>query len=62
MLLAILSIRVFKSHVTETYRLTDHAAQDAGREKDDAAKNSAHVIAYYSEDVGHKIAQFFESH
>ena len=46
----------------ETYRLTDHAAQDAGRDTDDAAKKSAHVVVYYSEDAGHKIAHFFESH
>jgi len=45
----------------ETYRLTDHAAQDAGRDTDDAAKQSAHVVVYYSEDAGHKIAHFFES-
>lgn len=46
----------------ETYRLTDHAAQDAGRDTDDAAKKSAHVVVYYSEDAGRKIAHFFESH
>jgi hypothetical protein len=46
----------------ETYRLTDHAARDAGRDTDDAAKKSAHVVVYYSEDAGHKLAHFFESH
>jgi hypothetical protein len=44
----------------ETYRLTDHAAQDAGRDTDNAAKKSAHVVVYYSEDAGHKIAHFFK--
>lgn len=54
-----LSIRVFKTAdgSEETYWLTDHAAQDAGRDTDDAAKKSAHVVVHYSEDAGHKIAR-----
>jgi hypothetical protein len=45
----------------ETYRLSTHAAEDAGRDTDDAAKKSAHVTVYYSEEAGHKVAHFFKS-
>ena len=43
----------------ETYRLTEHAAEDAGIETEDAAKKSAHAIVYYSEEAGQKVAHFF---
>lgn len=45
----------------ETYRLSNHAAEDAGRDTEDAAKKSAHVTVYYSEEAGHKVAHFFKS-
>jgi hypothetical protein len=45
----------------ETYRLSEHAAQDAGKDTEDAAKKSAHVTVYYSEEAGHKVAHFFKS-
>jgi hypothetical protein len=45
----------------ETYRLTEHAAEDAGIETEDAAKKSAHAIVYYSEEVGRKVAHFFKT-
>lgn len=44
----------------EVYRLSDHAAQDAGRDTEDAAKKSAHATVYYSEEAGHKVAHFFK--
>jgi hypothetical protein len=45
----------------ETYRLTEHAAEDAGIETEDAAKKSAHAIVYYSEEAGRKVAHFFKT-
>ena len=45
----------------QTYRLTEHAAEDAGRETADTAKKSAHAIVYYTEEAGHKIAHFFKT-
>jgi hypothetical protein len=45
----------------EAYRLSEHAAQDAGRDTEDAAKKSANVTVYYSEEAGHKVAHFFKS-
>jgi len=45
----------------ETYRLTEHATEDAGRETEDTAKKSAHAIVYYSEEAGHKVAHYFKT-
>jgi hypothetical protein len=45
----------------ETYRLSEHAVQDAGKDTEDAAKKSSHVTVYYSEEAGHKVAHFFKS-
>ena len=45
----------------ETYRLTQHAAEDAGKDTEDAAKTSAHATVYYSEEAGHKVAHFFKT-
>lgn len=45
----------------ENYRLTEHAAEDAGKDTEDTAKQSAHAIVYYSEEAGHKIAHFFKT-
>ena len=45
----------------ETYRLSEHAAEDAGKDTADAAKKSSHVTVYYSEEAGHKVAHFFKS-
>ena len=44
----------------QTYRMSGHAAEDAGRETGDATKKSAHVVVYYTEEAGHKVAHFFE--
>ena len=45
----------------ETYRLTEHATEDAGKETEDTAKKSAHAIVYYSEEAGHKVAHYFKT-
>jgi len=45
----------------QTYRLTERAAEDAGKETEDAAKKSANTVVYYSEEAGHKVAHFFKT-
>ena len=45
----------------ETFKMTQHAAQDAERDTEDAAKTSARVTVRYSEQAGHKVAHFFKS-
>jgi hypothetical protein len=45
----------------QTYRLSEHATEDAGRETEDTAKESAHAIVYYSEEAGRKVAHFFKT-
>ncbi len=45
----------------QTYRLSEHAAEDAGKETEDTAKKSAHAIVYYSDEAGHKVAHFFKT-
>ncbi len=45
----------------QTYRLTEHAAEDAGKETEDTTKKSAHAVVYYTEKAGHKVAHFFKT-
>lgn len=45
----------------ETFHLTEHAADDAGKDTADAAKKSAHATVYYTEEAGHKVAHFFKT-
>ena len=45
----------------QAYQLSKNAAEDAGKDTDDAAKKSAHVSVYYSEEAGHKVAHFFKT-
>ena len=47
------------SGAEETYRLTDRAAQDTGRDIEKAGKKSETVTVYYTEEAGHKVAHFF---
>ena len=44
----------------ETYRLSEHAAQETGMESEEAGKKSVKVTVYYTEEAGHKIAHFFK--
>ena len=44
----------------ETYRLTDSAAKDAGKDIAAGAEKSAKVTVYYTEEGGHKVAHFFK--
>jgi len=44
----------------ETYRLTDSAAKDAGKDIGKGAEKSAKVTVYYTEEAGRKVAHFFK--
>jgi len=45
----------------ETYRLTDKAAKNAGKDVAEGAEKSAKVTVYYTEEAGKKIAHFFKT-
>ena len=45
----------------ETYRLTVHAAKDAGKDIAKGTEKSAKVTVYYTEQGGRKVAHFFKS-
>lgn len=44
----------------ETYKLTDSAARDAGRDVKEAGDKTGKVTVYYTEEAGHKVAHFFK--
>lgn len=46
--------------VESTFRLTDHAATDGGKDIGEGMEKGAKVTVYYSEDAGKKVAHFFE--
>jgi hypothetical protein len=46
--------------VESAFRLTDHAAKDAGNDIAKGTEKSAKVTVYYSEDSGEKVAHYFE--
>ncbi len=46
--------------IESTFRLSDHAATDAGMEIARGTEKGARVTVYYSEDAGEKIAHYFE--
>ena len=48
----------FDDGKTETLRLTERAAEDAGKDVD-AASGATRVIVYYADEAGHKVAHFF---
>lgn len=43
----------------ETFRLTDRATRDAGKDIGKGAEKSEHVTVYYTDEAGHKVAHFF---
>jgi hypothetical protein len=45
---------------TETLRLTDRAAIDAGKEVDRAAANTTRVVVYYADEAGQRVAHYFK--
>lgn len=46
----------------QTFKMADHATEDAGKEAGKATVKSAKVTVYYTEEAGKKIAHFFENH
>ena len=46
--------------VESTFRLTDHATKDAGKDIAEGTEKGIKVTVYYSEDAGKKVAHFFE--
>ena len=44
----------------ETFRLTGHATEDAGKDIGKGTEKGAKVTVYYTEDAGKKVAHFFE--
>ncbi len=46
--------------VESSYRLTDHAAKDGGKDIGEEMEKGAKVTVYYTEDAGKKVAHFFE--
>lgn len=46
----------------QTFKMADHATQDAGKDVAKGAEKSAKVTVYYTEDAGKKVAHFFETH
>jgi hypothetical protein len=43
----------------QSFRLTAHAADDAGKDISEGAEKSGKVTVYYTEQAGHKVAHFF---
>jgi hypothetical protein len=44
----------------ETFRLTGHATEDAGKDLAKGTEKGSKVTVYYTEDAGKKVAHFFE--
>jgi hypothetical protein len=44
----------------ETFRLTGHATEDAGKDMAKGTEKGAKVTVYYTEEAGKKVAHFFE--
>ena len=45
----------------QTFKMADHAAEDAGKDVGKGVEKSAKVTVYYTEEAGKKIAHFFEN-
>lgn len=45
----------------ETFRLSDRAAKDAGKDIATGAEKTAKVTVYYTDEAGHKVAHFQEN-
>lgn len=43
----------------QAFRLTSHAADDAGKDISEGADKSGKVTVYYTEEAGHKVVHFF---
>jgi len=43
----------------QVFRMTDHAAEDAGKDVSAGAEKAGKVTVYYTQRAGHKVAHFF---
>jgi hypothetical protein len=50
----------FADGKTETFRLTDRAAEYAGKDGDRATNGGGAVVVYYTDEGGQKVAHFFK--
>ena len=50
----------FENGTSETFRLTDRAAAEAGGDAEPTATGATRVTVYYSDEAGHKVAHFFK--
>jgi hypothetical protein len=46
--------------VKSTYRLTDHAAKDGGKDIGEGTEKGTRITVYYTEEAGRRVAHFFE--
>jgi preprotein translocase subunit YajC len=46
----------------QTFKMSEHAAEDTGKDVGKAVEKSAKVSVYYTEEAGKKVAHFFENH
>ncbi len=46
----------------QTFKMADHATEDAGKDIGKGTEKAAKVTVYYTEQSGKKIAHFFETH
>jgi len=46
----------------QTFKMTDHAVEDAGEDIARGTEKTAKVTVYYTEEGGENVAHFFESH
>jgi len=46
----------------QTFKLADHATEDAGKDIAKGSEKAAKVTVYYTEDAGKKVAHWFEGH
>jgi hypothetical protein len=46
----------------QTFKMADHATEDAGKDIAKGAEKTAKVTVYYTEDAGKKVVHWFEGH
>ena len=54
-----ISIRLANGSV-QTFRLTERAAFDVGKDLESAADGTAKVVIYYTDEAGHRVAHYFK--
>jgi hypothetical protein len=54
-----IAIRLANGSV-QTFRLTERAASDVGKDLDSAADGTVKVVVYYTDEAGHRVAHYFK--